>query len=270
MTEPASAAGATRKAAVAAAFGAAASGYEAEAALQRRVAERLAERVAAQPSPQAPRILELGCGTGFLTRALARRWPRAHWLITDLSPAMVGHCRDHADFACAEARFLAMDGERPCLLPPRGEGGFDVICMSLAMQWFADPAQALAGLAGLLAPDGLLAWSTLAEGAFAEWRQAHAALGLAAGTPDYLSAAALARLWPAGGTGAVELEAIRSHHPDGLAFLRALRAIGADVPASGHQPLPAGALRRVLRHFTAPAGVTVTYNIAYGLYRRVG
>ncbi len=252
----------TRKEAVAAAFGAAAASYDAHAGLQQRVAESLAARIAALPLPAAPRVLEIGCGTGFLSRALAPRLPGARWLITDLAEPMVRECRRSFP---GEAAFLVMDGERPCLA-----GGFDLICASLALQWFGDIGAALAGWAGLLRPGGHLAFATLAAGTFATWREAHRALGLSSSVPDYPSASQLTAFLPGGGDGALDVEPVRCPYPDGHAFLASLRRIGAAVPTEGHRPLPPGQLRRVLRRFAPPAGLTETYQTAYGIFRREG
>ena len=252
----------TRKAAVGAAFGAAAASYDAHADLQLEVARRLAERIAALPLPPAPRVLEIGCGTGFLTRALAPRLPGARWVITDLAEAMVRECRRGFP---GEAAFLVMDGERPSLA-----GGFDLICASLALQWFDDIGPALAGWATLLRPGGSLAFATLAAGTFATWREAHQELGLSAGVPDYPSAEQLTGFLPGGGTGRIEIEPVCCPYPDGRTFLETLRRIGADVPAEGHRPLPPGQLRRVLRRFPPPAGIVETYQTAYGFFRREG
>ena len=255
----------SRKSALAAAFGAAAARYESGAGIQRLVAERLAERLAALPLPPQPRILELGCGTGFLTRALGERLPHARWLVTDLSPEMVSWCRARLGEDGGSHCFLAMDGERPCLA---AGAGFDLICSSLALQWFSAPAAALARLADLLAPGGWLGWSTLAGDSFSEWRRAHAELGLSAAVPDYPAPESLAGLWPAGGQGTVEAEHHQRPYADGYAFLSELKRIGAHLPAEGRRPLPPGALRRILRRFAAPAGIAVTYHIAYGLFQR--
>ena len=35
------------------------------------------------------RILEIGCGTGLLTRDIQARWPDAEIIVTDLSPGML-------------------------------------------------------------------------------------------------------------------------------------------------------------------------------------
>ena len=250
----------SRKAAVAAAFGGAAASYEAHAGLQHRVAARLADRIAALPLPARPRVLEIGCGTGFLTRALAPRLPGARWVITDLAEPMVRACRAAAP---ADAAFAVMDGERPCLA-----GGFDLICASLALQWFADIGGTLKTWAGLLRPGGHFAFATLAAGTFATWRDAHREFGLHAGVPDYPDAGRLTAFLPGGGGGSLEIEPLLCPYPDGRTFLETLRRIGADVPAEGHRPLSPGQLRRVLRRFDAPAGLTETYETAYGLYRR--
>ncbi len=254
--------------AVAAAFGAAADTYESDAGLQRLVAERLGARIAALPLPIAPAVLEIGCGTGFLSREVAAQRPDARWLITDLSEAMVRQCRQSFDGCGAGAAFLVMDGARPGLDHRRG--GFDLICSSLALQWFADPGAALSVWAGLLRPGGYLAFTTLVAGTFAEWNAAHAALGLASGVPDFATSRQLAASWPAGGEGRVEVEARPWHYADGHAFRKELRAIGAHSPAPGRRPLPPGALRRVLRQFAAPSGLSVTYQVAYGWFRKDG
>lgn len=240
-----------RKATVAAAFGAAAGTYDTGAGLQRAVARRLAERVAALPLPRHPRILEIGCGTGLLSQALRARLGPAEWVVTDLSPAMLARCRaalgDPPDTV-----FQVMDGEHPETPPP----GFDLILSSLAFQWFEDLDAALPRLAVLLRPGGHLAFATLAADTFREWRAAHEALGLVCGVPDYPTPATLARHCR------IEDEHIARRHPDASAFLVELKRIGAAVPAPGRPPLPPGALRRVLRRFDA--GLTITWHIAYG------
>ncbi len=49
--------------------------YDEHARVQRHIADRLALRIAALSMPRKPRILEIGCGTGFLTDALSKLIP---------------------------------------------------------------------------------------------------------------------------------------------------------------------------------------------------
>ncbi|MEW5726629.1 MAG: methyltransferase domain-containing protein [Pseudomonadota bacterium] len=244
----------TRKERVAAAFSAAAATYDAAAEAQARAADLVARRVLSRPIPAAPRVLEVGCGTGLLTRRLLPLLG-GDWLVTDIAPAMVAAARASA---CAPgAGFRVMDGEHPDV-----EGPFDLIVSNLAAQWFQDLPAALARLASLLAPGGRLVLSTLGEGSLREWRDAHAALGLACGTPAYPSRDQLADWLPAGRATGVVAEAFAVRYPDGRAFGAALKAIGAGTPKPGHRPLSPGALRRVLSVLGAPAAVTYEILIA--------
>jgi malonyl-CoA O-methyltransferase len=237
--------------------------YDRHATVQRATAAALAARIAALPLPLPPRpkILEIGCGTGFLGAALLPLLPGADWLMTDIAPAMLA--RAATRFADVPGvRFAVMDGEAP-----DAAGPFDLICSSLAAQWFADLPGTLERLSARLAPGGRLAIATLADGSFAEWRAAHRALGLAPGTPDYPSYEALAALRPGGASGDIAMAPIVARHDDAATFLRALKAIGAGTARGDHRPLPPPALRAVMRRFEAD-GASVTYAIAHCLFER--
>ena len=242
------------------AFDAAADTYDAAAPVQRAVAQRLAEKIAALPLPPRPRILEIGCGTGFLTAALRDRIWDADWLVTDLSPRMLDVCRTRVGTGSGIA-FQILDGERP----DRDGRRFDLVCSSLAFQWFDDLEAALGRLSDLLAPDGWLAFSTLAEGTLAEWRQAHTVLDLDCGAPDHPSSLTLAEML--GPRGRIETETVVQAHADARAFLDDLKAIGAASSPPGRLPLAPGDLKRVMRRFDE-AGSSVRYEIAYGFRRQ--
>jgi malonyl-ACP O-methyltransferase BioC/dethiobiotin synthase len=252
---------APRNAGIGARFGAAAPAYEDHASVQRQAAERLAGDIALLPLPPRPRILEIGCGTGLLTQALARRIGPADWTVTDIAPGMLAAAQLGPALP-GQARYQLLDGEHPAGL----EGGYDLICSSLAVQWFSDLNAGLGRLAALLAPGGCLAVATLADGTFQEWQAAHAAAGLAAATPRYPAAAAI---HPDRGNlaGGVRSERLIQNHPDGLHFLRALKGIGATTPAPGRAPLGAAQLRRVLAAFDEQ-GAGVSYHLAYGMWKK--
>lgn len=227
---------------------AAAPDYDGHARVQREVAEALAARIATLDLPEAPRVLEIGCGTGFLTEALGNVGIGGDWLITDLAPEMLERCRIRLGES-THRRFAVLDGEYGAL-----EGGpFDLICSSLAVQWFDDAPAALARMAAWLAPGGHLMVTTLGPGSFAEWRTAHAAEGLSAGTPAFAPSEAFHEC-------AVTVQNHVERHEDPMAFLRGLKAIGAQAADANHRPLTPGQLRRTLGRF-AQSGCEVTYEV---------
>ncbi|MGE5468081.1 MAG: methyltransferase domain-containing protein [Ignavibacteria bacterium] len=250
----------SRKSRIAARFGAAAPDYEAHSQVQRQAAQRLAERVIAMSLPPRPRVLEIGCGTGHLTRELLPAIG-GDWLVTDIAPAMVCTCRgDVGDGAC----YAVMDGEMPALAP----GRFDLIVASLAAQWFLDLPGALDRLSALLAPGGCLAIATLGTDTFAEWRAAHAEAGVVPATPEYPDALELASAFPDGMTVEVEEEVLLEPFADPLEFVRGLRRIGADTPAPGTVPLTAGQLRQVLRTLADARHAGTSYHLLYAIALR--
>lgn len=222
--------------------------YDRHAAVQRAVADGLAARILALGLPEDARVLEIGCGTGFLGGGLIGRLAFAHYWMTDMAPGMLDRARRRFAGA-AKVDFALMDGAAPHL-----EGPFDLICSSLAMQWMPDLGAAVTRLRGLLSARGRLVFTTLVEGSFAEWR---AAYGTAEpGTPDYPSANALSALGLD-----VSVETVMHDHANAQDFLRALKAIGAGTPRPGYHPLPPAAFREVMARFEA-AGARARYVVA--------
>ncbi len=236
-----------RKQRISDAFGAAATHYDAHAGPQRLAATLVADLAQQQRPDGVARILEIGCGTGFLTRAIQARWPGAELIATDISPGMLEQAAANGRVA---GRFMAMDGEAPAFDGP----WFDLILSSLAVQWFDDLKAGIDRLVGLLRPGGSLIFSTMGQGSFARWRAAHAACGLVAGVPDYPSLD--------------ELREMLAGHGDSFAFdedyalacggarglIAHLKGIGAVVPSEGRKPLGPSELRRVMTAFEADGG----------------
>jgi len=101
-----------------------------------------------QPAPDL-RVVDLGCGTGELTRHLHRHLPAATTLGVDRSESMLARS---AAFAEQGLRF-----ERRDLVAALDDGPFDLIFSNAALQWLDDHAALLARLAVALAPGGQLA-----------------------------------------------------------------------------------------------------------------
>lgn len=233
--------------------------YDAHAAVQPRVAQALGTRIARLPLPENPRILEIGCGTGALSAALLHHWQGADILMTDIAPSMVERCRQRLHDV-PNLRFQVLDGEAPAL--PKGDPPYDLICSSLAAQWFTNLPRALERLVAHLKPGGFLMITTLTAGTFSEWIAANVNCGCNPGVPAYPSVDALRMMAPAGVAVDVEEVSFVDHPADGLSFLRSLRAIGAGTPAGWHKPVSVADMRRVLRSFDATSR-HVSYNVAF-------
>ncbi|MDX3899392.1 MAG: methyltransferase domain-containing protein [Sphingobium sp.] len=247
---------ADRKQRISDAFGAAVDRYDDHAGPQRSAALLVADLAQRQKPQGGGRILEIGCGTGFLTREIQLRWPGAELVVTDIAPEMVGRA---AWGGMVAGSFLTMDGERPAF-----EGAwFDLILSSLAFQWFDDPGAAVGRLTGLLRPGGSLFFSTMGERSFTRWRAAHRMAGLTAGVPDYPALA--------------DLRALLAGQPDAFAFdedyplacprardlLAHLKGIGAAVPAPGRAPLTPAQLRRAMAAYDAADGDGDNYHVLF-------
>ena len=237
--------------------------YDRQATLQRRTAQWLADHMAGLETGPEARILEIGCGTGFVAEAAADRLAAADWLMTDIAPAMVARAR--AKFgASPRYRYQIMDGEQPRV--PQGEL-FDLVCSNLTMQWFARLEHSLEHLFRLLKPGGHLIFTTLAEGTFDAWREAHVECGVTPGTPPYPAVEALRAMRLDAVGGSVEAEDFVERFASASEFLRALRKIGAGTPASSHRPLAAPAMRKVMRRFEEK-GAEARFRVALCHFRR--
>ena len=102
------------------------------------------------------RILDIGCGGGLLTEALARHG--AHVTGIDLAPAMVEVARLHAHESQLQIDYQVCSAEQ---FVPISRAPFDVItCMEL-IEHVPSPAQLLQAAAQLLRPGGHLFISTI-------------------------------------------------------------------------------------------------------------
>lgn len=119
--------------------------YELFEALRRRPAHDL---LAALPSFEPARIVDLGCGPGHLTRVLADRFPAAHVLGVDKSTTML----EWAERTASRVEWLQAD-----LATWRPSWPVDLIVSNAALHWLGDHERLFPELLEALAPGGVLA-----------------------------------------------------------------------------------------------------------------
>lgn len=141
-----------RKAEVPRAFDKAARRYDLLTGLNPGYAKHLrwsAERLAAPPRA---RVLDLCCGTGLSTLALARAYPDAELVALDASEGMLDVARGKA--ALSGVRFVLGDAMDPAAA---GAGGpFDAILMAYGIRNVPAPDACLDRLFALLRPGGAI------------------------------------------------------------------------------------------------------------------
>jgi malonyl-CoA O-methyltransferase len=245
-------------------FGRQAAHYDRYALVQQRLAEELVESLAGRRQ-QFHRILEIGCGTGYLTGLLRQAYPQAHLTALDLAPAAVETAR--ARLAGQDIHWMVADGEQAV------PGHFDLITASSVFQWFSQPRRACRLYGEHLQPGGLLAFTTLGPLTF---RELAASFDLAGKLfPDSPLPAIPARNFVAGGQWGnfleeagfslvrVAAELRPEGYPDMLAFLKAVRGMGATStrPAFVPRKLLAAAMAHYDRRFRHNGTIEVTYEV---------
>ncbi len=254
---------------ISARFAAAAQTYHEESNLQRTVAEKLA---ASMPGlEEIDSILEIGCGTGFLTELLRRRFPRALIYALDIARPMIDLARERIG-ECGRIRWHAADARQFC--PDRD---FSLIISSSALHWMTPVSETVKRLASMLEPGGNLVSALMVKGTLGELHAVRTSLFptktaplCLPGAEEVLEALATAGL-------RVELsrqEILRERYDSAHGFLRSLNRQGVTGTAhSGCELLNRTELRKLTgyydQRFSAPAGgVFATYRVLYVTARK--
>jgi malonyl-CoA O-methyltransferase len=227
------------RARVRASFERASASYDSAAGLQARVSAELLERLTLfKLEPRV--VLDLGAGTGRVTRELARRYPRAQVLALDLSPGMLREARRHQSLW---RRFARVCGD--ALRLPLRDASVELVFSNLMLQWCEPLDAALAEVRRVLSPGGFFAFSTFATDTLRELREAWAqadGYNHVNHFPDIHEVGdALVR---AGLSEPVlDVDRIVTSHADVLALMRELKAIGAHNVTAGRSRALTGRAR---------------------------
>jgi malonyl-CoA O-methyltransferase len=160
-------------------FDRAAAGFDSAAVLHAQVRRELLERL--QLMAITPRVaLDAGAGTGHASRALKARYPKALVIALDFSPQMLRIAGRRQSWL---RRFSRVCGDAESL--PLADGSIDLLVSNLMLQW-CDPDAALAEFRRVLAPQGLLCFTTFGPDTLRELRSAWAQVDTAAHVNPFL------------------------------------------------------------------------------------
>ena len=220
--------------------------YDDHAQVQNRIADMLCERLG-DLTPKT--ILEIGCGTGFLSQNLVQKFPHASFTFTDISSEMLKRTQQKLG---NRHTYIEMDGEAPNL-PEK----YDLILSSMTFQWFDDVQGALSTLKKYLNPNGEILFSMMGSQSFAEWHNAHQTHSLTPGTPKLPNANLLHNV-------DTEEAFMPEKYKNAKDFVKSVKAIGAGAAKPNHQPLSSKEMKKVLKTFEEVYNSTATYHIIFG------
>ncbi len=249
-------------------FDNAAGGYEDAAVLQHRVARNLDERLEYMRL-EPLWVLDLGAGTGYGSRLLARRYPRARLAQLDFAHGMLLEARRRTPpRQLPRTAWLRADAHA---LPFRGQS-LDLVFSSFMLQWCAALERVFQECLRVLRPGGLLLFSTCGPDTLRElrwsWSQVDDEPHVHLFVEMHDVGDALVR---AGFQAPVmEVEYFTLGYPDCTALLRELRRLGARNSVRVRRPGLSGTrnARRLLYEnyetLRGPQGLPATYEVIYG------
>jgi len=146
--------------------------YDVAAVLQKEIAKRLCERldyIKLQPK----RVLDVGCGTGYITADLLKRYPKSQVIALDLALNMAQKSQQHrAGLFRSKPLAICADAEQ---LPLKNESA-DLVISNLMLQWTNNLADTFRGFHATLAPNGLLMFTTFGPDTLKEVRESWASV----------------------------------------------------------------------------------------------
>ena len=263
-------------------FDDAADTYDAAAVLQNEVCARMLGRLEyIKLAPAA--ILDAGSGTGNALAALAKRYPDARIVALDIAHAMLARARRRRPW------WQSLPGLRKPMYPvcadvealPLATGSVGLVWSNLALQWVNDLPRAFAETHRVLAPGGLLMFSTFGPDTLNELRRAYEGTDAHTHVNRFIDLHDIGDMLVAAGYAdpVMDMEQLTLTYESVRALMRDLKAIGAQN-ATRDRPLALsgkGQLAAVERAYEAhrrdgrlPATFEIVYGHAWKPLPRVG
>lgn len=222
--------------------------YDTAAIVQRDMAQRLLSLLPGNFG--ARHILEIGCGTGLLTKLLSQRFPTSRFTLNDLCPAM---CEMAAQNMAHDTNCMTGDAEQSDF-----PGKYSLITSAATIQWFSDLPRFLSRIEKSLDERGMMLFSTFGSDNLKELRHT-TGIGL-----PYFSGEMLQELFERNYT---DVSVIEERHTlvfdSPIEVLRHLQQTGANGLACAHLSIRRFSEQYRSLYATDNGGVSLTYHPVY-------
>ncbi|HBR16346.1 MAG: hypothetical protein A3G39_05690 [Deltaproteobacteria bacterium RIFCSPLOWO2_12_FULL_43_16] len=258
------------------AFSRAANNYDALALFQKEMAEELLNSfvlpLTTHHSPLTT-ILDIGCGTGFLTHGLARLLPQANIFGCDIAHEMIDVTRSKGQASGNKIYLLTADGG----VLPYKDKAFDMAASNLVYQWIRDIKTAFSEARRVLKPGGIFVFSTLGLETLKELRHCYAEASAKFnkdGLPPFMvfsEKQIIQSVLERVGFKNISIETTRmiKTYPDMWTLLKTMKSIGAGNPLKeGDKSLTRGSLlKKMAETYEQKFGVKTPHrNCIYATY----
>lgn len=253
-------------------FSTAASAYDHYAVMQQQAALAMTGRLSAlRPQVPAGPLLEVGCGTGALSRGIVTLFPDRRLTLVDLASGMIAENRKAILPLLPSAALVDWQVQDAETITVRHH--YALIASCLTLQWFQDLPGTLARLVEALRPGGLLLCSFPGDDSFPEWRRTCQTLDLPCTINPLPNGREVLELAHSlGHEASLHQETITIPYPTARHFFRSIKKTGT-CTALPHPPgengspgpdrLTRSQMARLLAAWQGALGrpVTVTYRI---------
>ncbi|MCF7988386.1 MAG: malonyl-ACP O-methyltransferase BioC [Methylovulum sp.] len=241
------------------AFSTASLSYDSVAQLQRQVGQALlADR---DIGSWQGNILDIGCGTGFLTGELLAR-SSAELIALDIALPMLYTAKlklaqaERVSYVCADAEALPFRSQ--CV---------STVVSNLALQWCRRPEVVFSDIRRVLKPDGQLLFSSFGESTLCELKNAWATVDAYSHVNEFFSASRLVESLQRTGFGEISLttQSYQRSYDSVLALMHELKRLGANNALVGRnrQLTSKSALQKMIAAYEAACaeGIMATYDV---------
>lgn len=214
-------------------FATAVNTYDGLATLQRTVGLDLLSKIALNELSRDVAghiIVDIGCGTGFLTQALMRQSTASQMIAVDIALSMVQKTRTKLKQVKA-VQYICTDAEQLPFL----SNSVDTIVSNLALQWCQNLTGVFNDFKQILRQEGRIYFSTFGPATLQELKQSWAKVDDYSHVNDFYSADELFMFLQQAGFKNILIEnnQYRSNYQTAIELMRELKGIGAHNVLSG-------------------------------------